>query len=240
MAKLKPLSTISYKLQVNNIYKQPLDGHIIGPPNIPSLADNYDSLGTRSLTKYTKPLKCDGDKCGITASLHVRPRSLKLLGQTKDTSTHRRRWVLGQTESIRFQCTTVLHGTASGTFGAPAVRFTRYIAHAVITVRPIEAVHLTSFSQQTNHQCVTIVNIHHNSLSTCTRCFDGQFLLLSRGCTASIGRIELVRNGVLITIVTHTQSQICLVLPSQGSNMMTIVNCTQIRLALYRLNDKPW
>ena len=46
----------------------------------------------------------------------------------------------------------------------------------IIHIRTIEAVHLTSFGRKTNHEFVTIVNIHHNSLYMCTRCFDGQFL----------------------------------------------------------------
>ena len=32
---------------------------------------------------------------------------------------------------------------------------------------------------KTNHQCVTVVCIHHTAVTTGTRCFDGQFLLSS-------------------------------------------------------------
>ena len=39
----------------------------------------------------------------------------------------------------------------------------------------IEAVQLTSFGRQTNHQCVTIVNIHHIAFTRATAVWTGNF-----------------------------------------------------------------
>ena len=53
-----------------------------------------------------------------------------------------------------------MHVGASAPF-ACMNREPSWSAHQTCTVLRIEAVHLTSFGRQTNHRCVTIVNIHH-------------------------------------------------------------------------------
>ena len=74
--------------------------------------------------------------------------------------------------------------------------FQKVLRFSLKTIPAIEAVRLTSFGRQTNHQCVTIVNLYHIAFTcTCTCCFDGQSLLLSwalsRGCTACIQCIHV-------------------------------------------------